>query len=115
MSQDFSCQSEEFFPTQLTWQWALKMAKVLWCRFEKYFGKFTMLLLEGSSETGLFRHLSDYVSESLTSKIQTLCKSSFSSKCLKFNLDFKNPVKTKKKINVSDIFASDLVSINCLC
>ena len=37
------------------------MIKVLWCRFEQCLGKFPMLLLEGSSQTGLFRHLYDYV------------------------------------------------------
>ena len=33
------------------------MVKVLPFRFEQYFAPFTMLLVEGSSETGLFRHL----------------------------------------------------------
>ena len=38
----------------------------------------------------------------------------FFSKYLKDNLDFKNEAKTERKINVSDLFASDLVSLNCL-
>ena len=33
------------------------MVKVLPFRFEQYFASFTMLLVEGSSETGLFRNL----------------------------------------------------------
>ena len=37
------------------------MIKVLWCRFQQCLGTFTILLVEASSETGLFRHLSDYV------------------------------------------------------
>ena len=39
----------------------MNMVKVQWCRFQQCMGWCTMLLVEGSSETGLFRHLSDYV------------------------------------------------------
>ena len=39
----------------------MNMIKVLWCRFQQCLGTFTILLVEASSETGLFRHLSDYV------------------------------------------------------
>ena len=53
-------------------------------------------------------------SESLTSKIHTLWGSSFSSKCLKFNLDFKNAAKTEETYFVSEIIASELGSLNCL-
>ena len=35
--------------------------KVLSYRFEEWLGTFTMLLVEWSSETGLFRHLSNHV------------------------------------------------------
>ena len=37
------------------------MVKVLSFRFQQSFGQFTMLLVEGSSETGVFRHLSNHV------------------------------------------------------
>ena len=37
------------------------MLKVLWFRFQKCLGPFNMLLKEGSSEAGLFRHLSNHV------------------------------------------------------
>ena len=37
------------------------MAKVLSFRFQQCFGQFTMLLVEGSSETTLLRRLSDHV------------------------------------------------------
>ena len=60
-SQDLACQKERLFPTQLTWQWSMNMIKTRWCRSEPCSGTFTMLLLEGSSETGLFRHLSNHV------------------------------------------------------
>ena len=54
-SQDLACQSKRLFPTQLTWQWSMNMIKRQQC-----LGAFTMLLLEGSSEIGLFRDLSAY-------------------------------------------------------
>ena len=37
------------------------MVNVLSFSFEQCFGPFTILLLEGSSETGLFRDLSNHV------------------------------------------------------
>ena len=38
------------------------MLKVLWCWFQQCFCTFTMLLVDGSSVIGLFRHLSEDVS-----------------------------------------------------
>ena len=52
---------ERLFPTQFPWQWSMNMIKVLWCRFQKCLATFTMLLVERSSQTGLLRHLYDYV------------------------------------------------------
>ena len=60
-SQDIACQCERLFPTQLIWQWSMNMINVLWCRFQQCLGAFTILLVKGSSEAWLFRHLSDYV------------------------------------------------------
>ena len=37
------------------------MVKVLSFRFQQCFGPITMFLVKGSSETGLFRHLSNHV------------------------------------------------------
>ena len=51
----------EFFQLHFTWQWSMNIITVLWCRFQQCLGTFTMLLVEGLSETGLFRYLSDYV------------------------------------------------------
>ena len=39
----------------------MNMIKVMWWRFQQCLGTFTILLVEASSETGLSRHLSDYV------------------------------------------------------
>ena len=69
-----------------------------------------MLLLQGSSETGLFRHLSDYVFGARNFEITKCIRVIFFTKYLQFNLDFKNAAKAEKKINVSDIFPSDFVS-----
>ena len=49
------------FPTQLTRQSSMNMIKVLWRRFQKCLESFLMLLFEGSSELGVFRHLNDYL------------------------------------------------------
>ena len=46
----------------------MNMMKMLWCRFRRCFGTFTILLVEESPETGLFRHLSEYVFTVRTSK-----------------------------------------------
>ena len=57
-----------------------------------------MLLVEGSSQTPLFKDLSDYFfSESVISEVQNLWRLSFSSKHCKFNLDFKIAAKNWKK------------------
>ena len=61
MYQDIVYQQENLFPTQLNWKWTLNMIKVLWFRVQQCLKTFTMLLVEGSSQTGLSRHLYDYV------------------------------------------------------
>ena len=81
----------------MTWQWSMNMIKVIWRRFQKWFGTFTMLFVQRSSETVLFRHLYDYVSESIISEIQNVLVSSFSSEYLKVKADFKNASKNWEK------------------
>ena len=71
----------------------MNMIMVLWCRFQQCLGTFTMLLVEGSSEIGLFKHYLTTFSESVISEIQKLWGSSFFSKCSKSNFDFKNAAK----------------------
>ena len=53
-------------------------------------------------------------SESVISELQKLLGSSFFSKWLKFNLDFKNAAKNWVNFFGSQIIASELVSLNCL-
>ena len=49
------------FRTQLPSHCLLKILKVLSLILNQCFGPFTMLPLEGSSQAGAFRHLSNYV------------------------------------------------------
>ena len=53
---DFAYDSERFFKPELP----LPLVKVLLSSFEQCFGSFMMLLLEGSSEMGHFRHFSNH-------------------------------------------------------
>ena len=73
------------------------MIKVLSFSFEQSFGPFTMLLVEGSSETGLFRHLSNLVFQSLyvSSEIRQLWWSSFFLEMFKIECKF---IKFKKNL-----------------
>ena len=52
---------KRLFRTQLCCRWQMNMINVLWCRFQQCLDIFTISLLEASSETVLFRHLSDYI------------------------------------------------------
>ena len=73
----------------------MTMIKVLWCRFQQWLVTFTMLLFEVSSETGLFRHLSDYVF-----RVRNF-ENTKSTRVIifpKFNLDFKNAAQNLEKM-----------------
>ena len=69
------------------------MIKVLWFRFQQCLGTFTMLLVEGSSQTGLSRHLYDYVFGVRNLGNTKSMRLNFFSKCLKLHVDFKNAGK----------------------
>ena len=68
---------------------------MLWCRFQEFLGTFTMLLVEGSSETGLFRHWSDYVFGVRNFENTKSTRVIFFPK---FNLDFKNAAQNWEKV-----------------
>ena len=76
----------------------MNMIKVLWCRFQQCLGTFTMLLVEGSSEIGLFKHYLTTFSESVISEIQKLWGSYFFSKYSKFDLNSRNAGKIWEKV-----------------
>ena len=84
-------------PIQLTWQWSMNIIKVLWCRFQQCSGAFTMLLLEGFSQTRLFRHLSGYDFAVRNFKITKSMRVSFLSKCSKLHRDFKIDARNSEK------------------
>ena len=52
---------ERHIPTQYLPNWLEDMMKVLSCRFQQCLGCFNILTVEGCSETGDFRHLTNHV------------------------------------------------------
>ena len=72
----------------------------LWCIFQQCLGTFAMFLIEGTSEMGLVRHLSNHVLRVCnfgnTKVVRVI--SSFFSKYSKFNLDSKNGEKNSEKV-----------------
>ena len=53
------------FPTELPSEWSINMVNVLSFRLQQCSGPFTLLLVEVSSETRLFGHLSNFYLRSL--------------------------------------------------
>ena len=76
----------------------MNMIKVLWRRFQKWLGTFTMLLFEGSSETFLFKNLYEYVFEVRIFENTKSMRVIFFLKYLKFKLDFKKGRKNWQKV-----------------
>ena len=78
----------------------MNLIKMLWCRFEQCLGTFTMLLVKESSETGLFRRLSDHVfgvrNFGNTKSMKSI--KSFFSKHLKFIVVFENARTNWEKV-----------------
>ena len=74
------------------------MIKLLCCRFQKCLDTFTMLFVEGSSQTGIFRHLYDYVFEVRVFGNTKSMRVKFFWKYSEFKLDFKNPAKNLDKV-----------------
>ena len=97
-SQDFAFQQERLFLTRLTWQGSMNHMKMLWCIFQECLGTSPMFLVDWAFETRLFRHLSNFVfgvRNFLNTKAMRVI---FFSKCLKFNVDFKNAEKNREKV-----------------
>ena len=61
------------------------------------FGTLNILTVEGCYETGLFKHLSNYISRSLIRKIHRLRGLSLFPKCLKFDVESENWAKYFEK------------------
>ena len=71
---------------------------MLWCRFKQCLGTSTVFLVERCSETGCFRHLSNNVFGVGKFHNTKAMRVIFFSKCLKFNLDFKNLASNSEKV-----------------
>ena len=93
----------------------MNMIKVKLCRFEPCLGTFTMLIFDGSTEIGLFRHLSNYVFRVRNFGNTEGVRVIFVSKMLKIKFKFqKFSKKWRKKIFFSKTIAFELLSLNCL-
>ena len=97
-SQDSACQLEKLFPTQFPWQWSINLMILLRFRFQEYSGQFPMLLVDGSFERGLFRHLSNHVFGVCSFRNTKFMRVIFSSESSRFNLYFKNAAKNSEKV-----------------
>ena len=89
----------------------MNMITVLWCRFQQSLGTFTILFVETSSETGLIRHLSDYVFRVRSFGNTKAVRIIFFSKSSKFKLDFRNAAKNLEKFFS---FSDNWISIGIL-
>ena len=88
----------ETLSPQSTWQRSMNMIMVLWCIFQQCLGTFTMLLVEGSSKTRFFRHLSNHVLRVRNFGNTKAVRLIVFFKMFKINLDFKNAAKNWEKI-----------------
>ena len=94
----FGYHQGRLFPTQLPSQWSINLVMVLSFKFQQCFNPFTKLTVEGSSETGLSRLLSNHMSRSpYFRKYINYQSHPFFWKCLKFNVDLKNGGKNCEK------------------
>ena len=90
------------------------MVRVLSFSFEQYFSPFTKLLVEGSSETRLLRHLSSDVFWSLKFKNTSGRRVIFFKKMFKIEFNLGNAKKKLQIIFVSEIIGSEYVAISFL-
>ena len=88
----------ETLSNSIYWQQSISIIKTLWCGYQMSLGRFTMFVVERSSETGLFRHLSNNISRVRNFLNTKVWRLSFDAKYLKFNLDFKKEAKNSEKV-----------------
>ena len=84
--------------TRLTWHGSMNHIKILWFRFKQCLGTSAILLVEGSFETRLFRHLSNFVFGVRKFRNRKAMKVTFFSKCWKLKLDLKNSERNWEKV-----------------
>ena len=84
---------------QLPSEWLINILKVLLFRLQECFDPFCLVVcLRVLWNTAFETFIQPYFSEPVFPEIHLLRGSSFFSKCLKFNIDFKNPTKNLKKV-----------------
>ena len=88
------------------------MIKVPWCRFQQCSGPFTMFLIDWSSETGLFRHLSNHVFGVRNFRNAKSMRVMFLFQNIQDLIQTSNMrKKIEKKVFVCEIIVSQLVSL----
>ena len=113
-SQDLACQPERVFRTKFRCQWLINIIKVLSCRFRHCLCTFTILLVEASSETRLFRHLSNNVFGACNfGNTKSYEGHLFFQRVQNFRQISKMQQNIQKKFFVSEIIAYKLVSWSC--
>ena len=75
----------------------MHMVKLLSLRLNQCFGSFTILPIEGSSEPGLFRHLSNHIFWTPSFPKYISYGDHLFWKCSKFDVDLKNAQKNSQK------------------
>ena len=75
----------------------MNMIKLLWCRFQRCLSTFTILLVEASSETGLYKHLSDYDFGVRNFENTKAMRVIFFLKRSKLQLDFRKAAQKREK------------------
>ena len=87
----------ETFSKSIAFTLINKYIKLLWFKFQECLGPFTMLHFDGSSETGLFRHVSNHGFLSPLFRKYISYEGHVSWKCSEFNRNFKNGGKNREK------------------
>ena len=80
------------------------MEKVLSFRYQQCFSPITVLLVEGSSETGLFRLLSNHVFQSAQAQKYIIYEGHFFLEMFKIKSKFRKCKKIKKKKKIAKKF-----------
>ena len=93
----------DFFKFNWPLQYSMNMIKMLWCRFQQCLGTSPMLLVQGSSETGLFILLSNHNIGVRNFGNTKAMRVTFFKKCLNFKLISKMEQKIWKTCFVSEI------------
>ena len=92
----------------------LNMEKILWLRFQQCLIQLNILVVEGSSETGVFRHLFNHVFRARSSRETSAMRAMVFWKCSNLIYILKLQKKDDKTIFVSETIASELASLDFL-